>query len=308
MITPYPEYEHDVSFCKNIHRKYGKSFYFGTLLLSRSEHDATCILYAFFRWPDEYVDTLFANQKEEALQKLSRWSKLWEKSYRGLPFSADESETRILRAATYIFKAYSIPFEYSQAFLSAMVQDTWKERYETYTDLEAYMYGSASVVGLMMTYVICADDFKFKNDKEHRELVLQRARALGEAFQLTNFLRDIGEDISVRGRIYIPHEDMKAYLISEDDILSKKISMEFVALMKFEISRARVLYRLADEGISMLPPKAAKGIRMARVLYSNILDEIEGRNYNIYATRIHLSLFRKLWIALPLLLKKYQKA
>lgn len=304
MITPYPEYVSDVSFCRKIHQEYGKSFYFGTKLLSRSEHDATCILYAFFRYPDEYVDTHFADQKEVALAKLERWSDLWNKCYAGETFDAHDDERKILRATSYIFHTYNIPFEYGKAFLAAMIQDTNKERYDTYADLVEYMYGSAAIVGLMMTYVICANDPRFKNDDVYRENLLLKARALGEAFQLTNFLRDVGEDMSTRGRIYIPLEDMKTFDVSEEDIKNKKMTPGFIALMKYEIERARDIYKEADLGISMLPRRAARGIKIARVLYSKILDRIEDNNYDVLTSRAHLSFFEKILITIPLLIKK----
>ena len=303
MSIPYPEYKEDVSFCRKIHKEYGKSFYLGTLLLSRLEQDATCILYAFFRYPDEYVDTYFADQKEVALLKLKRWGDLWNACHNKKAFNAEEDETRILRATAYVFHAYRIPFEYSEAFLSAMIQDTWKERYGTYAELEAYMYGSASVVGLMMTHVMCATDVRFANDTLYRTEVLAKAQALGEAFQLTNFLRDVGEDVTVRGRIYLPLEDMHRFGVTEDDIANKKVSDSFVALMKYEIKKARALYEVADKGVAMLPSRARKGIRIARVLYSKILDSIEAKKYDIYTSRIHLSAFKKLRIALPLIIK-----
>lgn len=304
MNTLYKEYDEDVALCRKIHRHYGKSFYFGTKFFSRAEHDATCVLYAFFRYPDEYVDTYYSTQKEVALEKLNRWSDMWSKIYKGETSDAVGDELKILRAAAYVFKTYNIPFEYSQTFLGAMIQDTWKERYDTYEDLVAYMYGSASVVGLMMTYVMCSSDARFRNDSTYREEVLSRAQALGEAFQLTNFLRDVGEDIATRGRIYLPLEDLKEFSVTEEDIKEKKITPEFITLMKFEIQRTRTLYETADIGVTMLPPRAAKGVRIARVLYSKILDEIEVSHYDVYTSRVHLSFLRKIRITIPLIFKK----
>lgn len=307
MISPYPEYASDIAVCTQIHKKYGKSFYFGTLLLSREERDATCVLYAFFRYPDEYVDTYYSDQKDIALEKLNRWKTLWQECYRngfesvlksvdsapvGTPL--DETEKSILRAAHYIFHHYNIPFEYSEAFLAVMVQDTSKDRYETYEELEQYMYGSASVVGLMMTYVICASDTRFASDAVYRYQILEKAQALGEAFQMTNFLRDVGEDMRDRGRIYLPLEDMKKFGVSEDDIKNARITPQFIALMKFEIERTRGLYRTADMGISLLPRRAGKGIYIARVLYGKIIEKIEKARYDVFSSRAHLSFIEKI--------------
>jgi len=300
---PYPQYKRDISYCRVIHKKYGKSFYFGTLLLSKEQRDATCALYAFFRFPDEYVDTYFKDQKDIALEKLERWRVLWKACYEGLFFDADKEEQMILRAVKYTFDIYKIPYEYSEAFLAAMVQDTSKERYDTYQELEGYMYGSAVVVGLMMVHILCFNDERFRKDSAYKASVLDKASALGEAFQITNFLRDIGEDIKLRQRIYIPREDMIRFGVSEKDIQQGLLSKGYIALMKFEIDRTEKLYKKADEGITMLPFRAGKGIRVARVLYSKILSKIENKGYDVFTSRIALSGFEKTTLACKVLFK-----
>jgi phytoene synthase len=298
----YQDYPQDLSFCKKIHKKYGKSFYAGTLFLLPEERDATFVLYAFFRFPDEYVDTYYKDQKAIALVKISEWNDAWHKCYRGEDFQIEESEKKILRATAYIFHTFNIPFEYSQAFLQAMIQDTWKERYETYQELQEYMFGSASVVGLMMTYIFCSKDIEFFANTKYREEVLQKAKTLGEAFQMTNFLRDIGEDYAERGRIYIPQEDMQKFDVKENDIKNKKITAQFVELMKFEINRTQLLYKEADVGIGFLPKKASRGVYIARVLYSKILEKITAAQYDTLSARRGLGSLEKNYIALKTLI------
>lgn len=298
----YSEYQSDLSFCKSIQKKYGKSFYAGTLFLLPEERDATFILYSFFRFPDEYVDTYYKDQKEIALEKIDKWNACWHKCYQGEDFEIEDSERVVLRATNYVFKKYNIPFEYSQQFLKAMIQDTWKERYQTYTELEDYMFGSASVVGLMMTYIFCSSDKRFIQDTEYQKLVLEKAQALGEAFQMTNFLRDIGEDYADRGRIYIPQEDIQKFGVNEIDIKNKVITQNFINLMKFEIDRTNNLYKLADSGIRLLPHKAARGVYVARVLYSRILNKIIEAKYDTLSTRRKLSSVEKFSIALKTLI------
>ncbi len=297
MIPPYKEYAEDVLVCKKIHKKYGKSFYFGTFFFSKEQHDATCVLYSFLRYPDEYIDTDFSDKKDIAKSKLDRWNMLWHKIYNNESIESIGEELAILRASAYVFHRYNIPFQYSQSFLSAMIQDTHVTRYETYSDLEAYMYGSASVVGLMMTCIMCSDDIVY------REQILSYAQCLGEAFQMTNFLRDIGDDMKIRGRIYIPLEDMRAYGVTEDDICKKNITPNFISLMKYQITRTKELYIKADKGIDMLPEKPAQGVRIARILYSKILDKIEEVHYNIFDSRVSLGLYSKLIITAQLLIK-----
>ena len=299
----YPEYAHDVAFARSIHKKYGKSFYFGTLLLSPEERDATCVLYAFFRFPDEYVDTHHRDEKDIALAKLERWNTLWHTFWEQGTIDALPEELMILRSAKYVFETYGIPYEYSQAFIAAMKQDTIKDRYATYAELEDYMYGSAVVVGLMMTYVMCAHDVRFRDDATHREKILAKARSLGEAFQMTNFLRDVGEDIRDRGRIYLPLEDLARFGVTQETILAQTVTAEFTALMQFEIERTEALYTDADEGIQLLPHRAARGIRIARILYAAILPRIIAHTYDVFRFRAHLSFFAKVRLTLISLLK-----
>lgn len=292
----YPEYESDLKYARNVHKEYGKSFYFGTKLMTAEFRDAICILYAFFRLPDEYVDTQYKDQKNIALQKLNQWKENWTKCYKGENFQADGNELKVLRSTKYIFDKYKIPFEYSEAFISAMIQDTHKTEYGTYKELEDYMFGSASVVGLMMVCVIADDNKKL--------IALEYAQSLGEAFQMTNFLRDIYEDVRDRDRVYLPIEDMKKFGVTKQDLLNKNINDNFINLMKFEIERTQSLYKKADIGLKYLPKKEALAIKVARVLYSKIIDKIESANYDVFSSRLHLSLLEKIYWAVLTLIKR----
>jgi phytoene synthase len=300
----YPEYSSDVDFCRGIHRAYGKSFYFGTLLMSSAYRDAICVLYAFFRLPDEYIDTTYKDQKDVALEKLHDWRNSWGKCYRGEECVAEGDELKVLRATKYVFDTYNIPFEYSEDFITAMIQDTSKTEYQNYNELEAYMHGSAVVVGYMMVYIICSKDEKFATDVEYRNKILDHAKALGEAFQLTNFLRDIYEDVTQRDRVYLPQDDMQKFGVTKDDLIHKNINQHFIDLMKFEIARTEELYRKADSGLQMLPKREAKAIRVARVLYARILAKIESVKYDVFAERVHVRFGEKIRLAFVALIKK----
>jgi phytoene synthase len=127
----------------------------------------------------------------------------------------------------------------------------------------------------------------------HGDFIRSCAVSLGEAMQLTNLLRDVGEDMR-RGRIYIPMEDMEAFPGSEEAIFRQRISDSFVQLMKFEIKRARALYAEADSGIAMLPPEVRPAVKLARILSSRILDRIEARRYNVFVHRARTSPVEKL--------------
>jgi phytoene synthase len=297
-MNQYPEYESDIAFCREINKKYGKSFYAGTLFFSPEERDATFVLYSFFRLPDEYVDTDYADQKDMAAKKIQRWNDAWHKCFAGEAFDIEEDERRILRATKHVFETYKIPFSYSEDFIAAMKQDLTKDRYASYEELREYMHGSACVVGLMMTYIMCANDVKFQSDAQYRDSLLEKAAMLGEAFQVTNFLRDIGEDFRDRNRIYIPQEDMAKYHISEDEfahaIETKTLTPNIVSLIKYRIDTTRQLYLEADKAIRQLPPRAGLGVHIARVLYSQILRKIELNNYDTLSKRLSLSSAEKL--------------
>ncbi|MFA7193472.1 MAG: phytoene/squalene synthase family protein [Candidatus Paceibacterota bacterium] len=300
----YPEYNLDLEFCRGVHREYGKSFYFGTLLMGAEYRDAICVLYAFFRLPDEYIDTTYKDQKDLALEKLNEWKEVWGKCYRGEEYFAEGDELKVLRATKYVFDTYKISFEYSEDFISAMIQDTSKTEYQNYKELEDYMYGSAVVVGYMMVYIVCSKDKRFVTDLDYRNKILDHAKALGEAFQMTNFLRDIYEDVIQRDRVYLPQDEMQKFGVTKDDLVNKNINQNFIDLMKFEIARTEDLYKKADIGLQMLPKREAKAIKVARVLYSKIIVKIEVVKYDIFAGRVHLSFGEKLKLAFLTLIKK----
>lgn len=299
----YPEYSSDLAFCRSVHKAYGKSFYFGTLLMTPEYRDAICILYAFFRLPDEYIDTIYKDQKDVALETLHTWKEQWTQCYNGNSYEATGDVRKVLRAAKYVFDTYDIPFAYSEAFIAAMIQDASKTTYRTYEELEAYMYGSAVVVGYMMVHVICAHDTSF-TDTAQRAQVLTHAKALGEAFQMTNFLRDIYEDARERDRVYLPLEDMQRFGITKQDILNAQTNQHMTDWLKYEIAKTRALYEKADAGLHFLPPREARAIHVARVLYSKILDKIEDAHYDVFSSRVHVGFWEKLYFAFLTLRKK----
>lgn len=277
-MNQYREY---VDLCKKITRQYGTSYFLSTYFFPKTIREKTWILYAFVRYPDEIVDTQEKDTKE-AYKKLSEWKKSWEKVYAG----ENEGVHPILEANALLWKESSIPFEYSSLFLDAMFRDTDKNRYSTYEELESYMYGSATVVGYMMSYII---GFK--------EGALPYAKALGEAFQLTNFLRDIKEDLE-RGRIYIPKEDMEQCGVNEEDFRLPQVNTQMKKLIEFEIKRTETLYEKALPGISLLGKKGQRAVRIAFYLYREILLTIKKRPEIIFEKRVRIPKWKKIIIIL----------
>jgi phytoene synthase len=160
-----------------------------------------------------------------------------------------------------------------------MTMDLTVTQYDTWDDLLVYMDGSAAVIGEMMLPIL----------EPLQPEALGHARDLGNAFQLTNFLRDIDEDLD-RNRQYVPQEDLRRFGV---DLTERRCTPAFVQLMQFEIERCRELYRNADLGVTMLPPDSARCIEAARVLYSRILEKIEAQDYDVFRQRARVSTAEK---------------
>jgi phytoene synthase len=200
-----------------------------------------------------------------------------ERFFRDLTVGA--STDPILMAVVDTVHKFPIDPECFRRFLRSMTMDLTVEKYETWEDLLHYMDGSAAVIGEMMLPIL----------EPHDAAAFGHARDLGNAFQLTNFLRDVNEDLD-RGRVYIPQEDVRRFGV---DLSRRECTPQFSELMKFEIARCRSLYASADNGIAMLPNRSARCIRAARVLYSRILDRIEQQQYDVFAKRASVSTVQK---------------
>jgi phytoene synthase len=244
-------------------------------------------LYGFVRIPDEWVDNPATKDDEAAAGRLGLWRSEFLRGVDGV-----RPESPVLRAFCDVVREARIPVEEPLQFLSAMESDLRTSRYATYEDLRAYMRGSAASVGVMMCHLVGAP-----LDQE----TLASARALGEAMQLTNFLRDVGEDAQ-RGRIYLPLEDLAACDVDEWEVIQCVSSPRLTELLKYEIQRARALYALADTGIPALPAPARRAIQLARVLYARILDRIESRNYDVFSGSARMGSLEKVLTAARVLL------
>jgi len=271
---------------RNITRTYGTGFYKATLLFPQSKKEDIWTLYAFVRLPDEMIDT--QDDREKAAADLRAWTAHWKEVLAGKAVSED-----VLKQTKVLFDKYTVPNEYSFAFLHSMEQDLHVARYESYNDLEHYMYGSAAVVGFMISHIIGFE-----------EGALPHARALGEAMQLTNILRDVREDYEKRGRVYIPLEDMSRFGVTEENIKNNIANDRWASLMKFEIARARALFAKGNEGIHYLQRDGRKAVYAASKLYEAILDEIEDQHYNVFLQRVVVSPLKKSIIIAKTLCKK----
>ncbi|MDQ4000131.1 MAG: phytoene/squalene synthase family protein, partial [Actinomycetota bacterium] len=246
--------------CRSVEKAHSKTYYFSTSLLPKEVRPHVHALYAFMRYADEIVDNPGTTPLDEQLASLEAF----EEDTLASVYGEYVPPNPILRAFANTVLVRDIGPGLIKAFMKSMKMDTHVFRYPTYEDLEEYTYGSAAVVGLMMCRVIGVTD----------EEADPHAEALGVAMQLTNFLRDVKEDW-VRGRVYLPLEDLERLGYAEEELGRGVVDGRFVALMRLEISRARALYRLADEGIRYIPRGRKYPVVVARRLYEAILDRIE---------------------------------
>jgi len=268
--------------CKRLNALHGKTYYLATLLLPAAKRPPVHALYGFARYADEIVDDLASTlTPEEKAVALRTWGDAVLADLR-----AGESNDLIGRALVDTVKKYSIPLEYFDAFMVSMEMDLTVTRYKTYDDLMTYVYGSAVVIGLEMLPILGYSDPR----------AIEAATALGTAFQLANFIRDIGEDID-RGRIYMPLDDLARFGVSEEMLLKRQLTPEIVAAIKYQIARVRELQDKAEAGIQYLDPISRPCIRAASELYCGIVDEIEANGYDIFNKRATTSTWRRARVA-----------
>jgi phytoene synthase len=268
--------------CRRLNAAHGRTYYFATRFLPANRRHHVHALYGFARYADDLVDHgdlgWSPGQRRAALE---RWSDRFLAD-----LAAGRSDDPVCRAVVHTVTELGIDHDDLRAFLRSMAMDLTVTRYPTYEDLHHYVYGSAAVIGAMMLPVLGADP----------RAARQPAMDLGVAFQLSNFLRDIGEDYA-RGRIYLPLEDLDRFHVTEWDFHGRRVGDRMRELLRFEIARARELYRRAEAGWSLLPKASGTSIRIAHHLYAGILDEIERMDCQVFRRRARVSGRRKAWVA-----------
>jgi phytoene synthase len=271
--------------CRGLHASHGRTYYLATLLLPRGKRPYVWALYGFARYADEFVDSL----TDPDPLALVRWGDAFLDSL-DLPGSSriDPDVDPVGAAMQDTMRAWGIPRTHVEAFLDSMKLDITETGYPTYAALERYMYGSAAVIGLQMLPVL----------EPLTAEAAPRARALGEAFQMSNFIRDVGEDLR-RGRVYLPQEDLDLFGVTRAELAAGEVTVPVRRLLEFEIARTRAIYDYAEPGIDMLHPTSRDCIRTAFRLYGGILDEVERAGYQVLTQRVSVPLTRRLAVALP---------
>ncbi len=274
--------------CKDFNKRHGTTYYWSTKVLPKVKQHHVHALYAFARYADDIVDEIPSQGGRDVPTEV-RADALADFGNRFFAdVEAGRSDDPVLKAVVHTVRAFDIDIDAFHRFLRSMTMDLTVESYETWDDLLVYMDGSAAVIGEMMLPILEPSDY---------DAALPHARDLGNAFQLTNFLRDVDEDLD-RGRQYIPLEDSRRFGV---DLNERRVSPEFVELMRFEIERCRKLYRSAEIGTSMLPDRSAKCVGAAHTLYGRILDKIEAQDYDVFTSRASVSTTEKARLVASLL-------
>jgi len=271
--------------CREINRCYGRSYYLATRLLPMHKRPHVHALYGFTRRTDEIVDEDNGSSAGERAGRLQTWSAAFYAGLSGAPVTDP-----VLPAVVHTIRTYGLEVEDFDRFLRSMATDLTVTSYPTYDDLLRYMDGSAAAIGTMMLPIL---GLASSGDPA---VARESARQLGLAFQLTNFIRDVGEDLD-RGRVYLPQADLERFGVRRADLAAARATPQVAELLAFQVDRARAHYRAAQPGIDLLAPSSRPCIRVATQLYGAILDEVERARYQILQGRVRVPRHRRLSVA-----------
>lgn len=271
--------EESFAHCRRLARRTGRNFWFSFLALPREQYQAMCALYAFMRVCDDLGDDP-ASTPDQRAEDLKRWRQSLENALAGTSF-----EHPVLPALSKIVEQYRIPQEYLYTVIDGVRMDLQPARYATFAELSDYCYHVAGAVGLC-----CIHIWGFRDER-----ALQPAIDCGLAFQLTNILRDLGEDAAM-GRIYLPAEDLERFGYTAEELSAHHINERFHALMRFEVERARTYYGRARELFDYLEPPGRPILDAMLKIYGGLLARIERQDYDVFTRRISLPAWQKVLI------------
>ncbi|RFC35684.1 MAG: farnesyl-diphosphate farnesyltransferase [Candidatus Nitrotoga sp. SPKER] len=265
-------------YCKDKAAQSGSSFYYSFMFLPPDKRRAITALYAFCREVDDVVDE--SSDENVARTTLAWWHTEVTTIYTGTP------QHPVTRALIPVVKQYNLPQEHFHEIIDGMEMDLQQHQYADFKALQQYCYRVASVVGLL-----AAEIFGYTDRN-----TLKYAHDLGLAFQLTNIIRDVGEDAR-RGRIYLPLGELALFGVHVNDILDNKESEGFQKLMQFQIDRAQRYYQRAFEQLPAVDRKAQRTGLIMAAIYRATLEEIVASGCHVLKERVSLTPLRKLWLA-----------
>jgi phytoene synthase len=258
--------------CETITAQHSRSFHLASSLMPPDKRQAARALYAFCRISDDIVD----HPSGDVAAKLARWRQR-------VSLADPPADDLVATAWADTCWRYRIPHRYAEQLIDGVARDLHQTRYLTFEDLAAYAYGVASTVGLMSMHIVGFAD----------SAAIPYAIKLGVALQLTNILRDVGEDWQA-GRVYLPQEELAAFELAEADLAAGQVDRRWRAFMQFQLERNRRLYAEAWPGIALLNGDGRFAIAAAAGLYRAILDDIEAHDYDVFNRRAHLGGWSKL--------------
>ena len=289
--------------CRELHKRHGRTYYLATRLLPAWKRRHVHALYGFTRYADEIVDRTEALPAAERAARLADWADRFRAGLSGgLSGSPRRPEVQapvaaqsaLLPAVLHTIAVFDLDPADFDAFLKSMAMDLTVTAYPTYDNLLDYMEGSAAVIGTMMLPILGSSD---------PAAAREPARQLGLAFQLTNFIRDVAEDLD-RGRLYLPMADLAAFGLTRADLERRVATPPIRALIRYEVRRARAHYRAAAPGIPLLSRGSQACMRTAFRLYGGILDEIVAADYDVFARRATVPNRRRAAVAMRSLLTR----
>lgn len=284
--------------CRAVTEEFSKTFYLGSQFLAPAEQRVVWAIYNWCRDTDELIDG--PNAASTTMADLQVWEDRLDRTFKLKdPFELSTNWADLALAdGVRRFSLIQRPF---QDMIGGMAMDLVKERYATFQELEVYCYRVAGTVGVMTLPVLGFDSLQ-NFTEELQEQTLAAAMALGMAFQLTNILRDVGEDAR-RNRIYLPREDLDRFGITEEEVLAASDgkgtllgSPKWAEFMEFQIQRCEAYYKEAEDGIVGLSEVSRLGVMAARFVYGQILDEIRKNSYDNFSQRAYVSLYDKFFL------------
>jgi phytoene synthase len=268
----------DAAYCRQVVKRHARTFWLASHFLTDAKRRAAFALYAFCRVADDMVDEAAAGRLADVAGQLAAYRRQLDAALAGRP------DGPIFRELAWAATTYDVPPAVLHELLDGVARDCAPVSYASWADLARYCAGVASSVGEMCTYV-----FGVEGDAASRERALRHARTLGVAMQLTNILRDVGED-GRQGRCYLPEEDLAAFGITTTEVLRGGLGGDprWTGLMAFEVARARSLYVDAMPGIALLAADARRCALACAVGYEGILGAIERNGYDTFSVRARL--------------------
>lgn len=284
--------------CRSITREHAKTFYMAARFLPNEKQRGIFAVYGLCRYIDDLVDEaedLVAKQildENDIRAYLGSVQAKLVDTYNGTVIYEDP----ILLAFSDVLRNYRIPLRLPLLLIEGVGSDLIKNRYRTFEEIYDYSYKVASTVGLMTTEI-----FGYRSEEARRYAV-----DLGIAMQLTNILRDLGEDLN-KNRIYIPRDELDLFGVTEQNLFKHRIDDNFTRLIRFQINRTRQFYRRAENGIRMLTKDSRLPVYLARFNYSRILDKIEENDYDVFNHRAYLNASEKISILPRVLLRLFSE-